>query len=255
MTDLNANLNMGFLSSLKDISFPGSGLITLEFITGAPPDALGAQAMSIIAWSAKVALPNYNTQLPDSQYPGTFALSGEANFEDGTLPYNGQPAPVGLNYGGVGSTDDRASFFGLGLLNSLSGSQTFPTNFLKTVYTWPQPYGMLPQNGDLDTDAQMGAIFFSLKPLGGIPFSTTLFWENSVGPANGQVVISYYAHAPASLTLSNSFPMLAPQNQVGNPVLPTDQKIISVPYQEDAPASYNIGIVLDATGLNVSLLG
>ena len=114
---------------------------------------------------------------------------------------------------------------------------------------------MLPQNGDLDTDAQMGAIFFSLKPLGGIPFSTTLFWENSIGPANGQVVISYYAHAPASLTLSNSFPMLAPQNQVGNPVLPTDQKIISVPYQEDAPASYNIGIVLDATGLNVSLLG
>ena len=55
MTDLNANLNMGFLSSLKDISFPARNFIM--FIVGAGPIPPNDMPTIIVGAATGVSLP------------------------------------------------------------------------------------------------------------------------------------------------------------------------------------------------------
>ena len=239
MTDLNAGLEFGFLSSLVNISFPLGGLITVELLSGTPANYGADQSITITSWSSNAPLPNYNTQLPDARFPGTFALATIASFIDGTFPANGQPSPTGLDFGGVGSTGGRGAFFGTGLLNALSGTQVLSKTLLGSAFTWPQPYGMMTQNGNLATDLQQGAIFFSLKALQSTPFEMVLNW-NTGGPAplSGTVLISYYSAAPKSFSLRNIFPLLVPLNGVQ----PESQAIFDVPFVSVGPYGYNITV-------------
>ena len=239
MTNLNAGLQFGFLSSLVSINFPLGGLITVELLSGTPADEGTDQSISVTSWSSSAPLPNYNTMLPDASFPGTIAMTTLSTFKDGVLPTNGQPSPVGLDFGGVGSTGGRGAFFGSGLLNVLAGTQTLSQKLLRTAYTWPQPYGMMAQFGNPATDLQLGAIFFSLKALKSNPFHMVLNWNTGdPTPLSGTVVLRYYSVAPVSFAVTNDFPLLIPFN--GQP--PTDEQIFNIPFAPIGPAGYNIAV-------------
>ena len=229
MTDLNAGLEFGFLSSLVNISFPAGGLITLELLvscTDPDAEAIPGTTLFINSWSSSAPLPG-----TDPNPNAFFAMSTLAHPIGSSVPQV-QPGEVSTvaavsDFGGVGGN------YGRGLLLELSGKQTFPVGLLKAAAAWPQPYGMWPQNGVIPPDIgdptgpQIGAYFLSLGALK-LPFTTnfTIAYQGTLTTGQSfvsELVVSYYKTAPTSFDVSAGFPLLVPATP------PTDQKIYSLP--------------------------
>ena len=188
MTDLNAGLEFGFLSSLVNISFP-SGLLTLEFL--AADGTSLSEEVSVNSWTSIKGIPQppFINQLISPDGPPQAGMTFTV------------PGKTVSNFGGAPSS-------GNGIIAGPLGTQTFPAGLLVNGVGWPQPLSMFQQP---DGNA-VGAYFLSLRALG-IPFKANL--QMDVTPAvaadqlQGTLLVKLFNPTPTSFEIDcNNFPVL-----------------------------------------------